>query len=349
MKNVIKIIVLFFTVVMIFSCHQDFEVPVEEYNLLYHGNSHTSGDPPIERRSFPSGEEVIVLKKNSTLLKDGYKFKYWNTKEDNSGKIIYPGFKMMFDKSDLHLYAIWELCTHKVIYKGDAYISGDLPVDNTMYLHGDTFITAAPGTMTRKGDTFKNWNTKLDGSGISYETNTVLTIVSSDITLYAQWTPIYKTGDIGPASGYIFYDFGNYSKGFRYLEASPSDVCSSAGVQWSNGTHLLINSTNSYVGYGEINTQKIINIQGNGSYAAKICMDYSVNGYDDWFLPSWYELLFIKARLSNTGLVNFREDFYWASTEFAGGTAAGVFFHPDSGTMMINKSSTLQVRAVRSF
>ena len=34
----------------------------------------------------------------------------------------------------------------------------------------------------------------------------------------------YSIGDIGPAGGYIFYDKGYYSDGWRYLEAAPADL-----------------------------------------------------------------------------------------------------------------------------
>ena len=34
----------------------------------------------------------------------------------------------------------------------------------------------------------------------------------------------YKIGDVGPAGGYIFFDKGYYSDGWRYLEAAPSYI-----------------------------------------------------------------------------------------------------------------------------
>ena len=56
-----------------------------------------------------------------------------------------------------------------------------------------TIITPAEGdcsftlpTPTRDGRTFKNWNTKLDGTGVAYADNSTYTPVG-DMTLYGQW------------------------------------------------------------------------------------------------------------------------------------------------------------------
>jgi len=35
---------------------------------------------------------------------------------------------------------------------------------------------------------------------------------------------IYKIGDRGPAGGFVFYDKGDYSDGWRYLEVAPNDL-----------------------------------------------------------------------------------------------------------------------------
>ena len=47
---------------------------------------------------------------------------------------------------------------------------------------------------TRKGYAFTGWNTKADGSGASYQPGASVSnlATSGDVTLYAQWAPIYK-------------------------------------------------------------------------------------------------------------------------------------------------------------
>ncbi|MBQ6772667.1 MAG: InlB B-repeat-containing protein [Synergistaceae bacterium] len=51
---------------------------------------------------------------------------------------------------------------------------------------GNTAQNLSKNTFTRKGCTFKNWNTKADGSETSYNDEASIT-VSEDMTLYAQW------------------------------------------------------------------------------------------------------------------------------------------------------------------
>ena len=51
--------------------------------------------------------------------------------------------------------------------------------------------------MTRSGHLFTGWNTEPDGSGTSYEPDTVVTL-TKDLTLYAQWTPVVATVHFDP-------------------------------------------------------------------------------------------------------------------------------------------------------
>jgi len=72
--------------------------------------------------------------------------------------------------------------------------------------------------------------------------------------------PAYKIGDTGPAGGLIFYDKGNNSSGWRYLEAGPVDI-EFIGI-WSV-RHTGVENTQATIGTGKRNTQLAVEIQTN--------------------------------------------------------------------------------------
>ena len=157
-------------------------------------------------------------------------------------------------------------------------------------------------------------------------------------------TYAYTVGDTGPASGLIFYDKGSYSDGWRYLEAAPSDQ--STGIQWYNGSYVVTGATGTAIGTGQANTTAIVTIQGTGSYAAQLCNDLIVGGYNDWFLPSKDELN--KLYLNKVAIGGFAVDSYWSSSEYRAYYAWYQYF--GNGYQNLNyKLNTYRVRAVRAF
>ena len=125
---------------------------------------------------------------------------------------------------------------------------------------------------------------------------------------------VYSVRDIGPAGGLIFYDKGYYSDGWRYLEASPSDLCTN--IQWYNGHNYVTGANGTDIGTGKENTKIIVNSQGSGYYAAMICDSFIINEYDDWFLPSKDELNLIYTNLCEQKIGNFNCTWYWSSSEY---------------------------------
>lgn len=69
--------------------------------------------------------------------------------------------------------------------------SGDAPTDDTDYNDQTNFIVtvADKGELTKTGHTFNGWNTAADGSGTDYAAGATF-VIKSNVTLYAQWTPI---------------------------------------------------------------------------------------------------------------------------------------------------------------
>jgi hypothetical protein len=165
--------------------------------------------------------------------------------------------------------------------------------------------------------------------------------------------PTYKVGDTGPAGGVIFYDKGNNSGGWRYLEAAPAHTEFKAA--WgARGTR--VGQTGIPVGTGKTNTQRILPFLdqlGENNRAARLCVMLNINGFNDWFLPSKAELDWIYINLRRNGLGGFSNDWYWSSSEWPGQESSYAhvqnFGDGREGNMETEKNRTHSVRAVRQF
>jgi TolB-like protein len=158
----------------------------------------------------------------------------------------------------------------------------------------------------------------------------------------------YKIGDFGPAGGFIFYDKGVLTNGWRYLEAAPPETQFTA--QWG-AFGKDVNGTSQAVGGGKRNTQIIVDyLKGIGERgkAAQLCIALEFEGFKDWFLPSKEELDLMYTNLKEKGLGGFTSQFYWSSSQIDGNCAWIQYF--GNGTQGdSNKGSTYCVRAVRAF
>ncbi len=160
----------------------------------------------------------------------------------------------------------------------------------------------------------------------------------------------YKIGDVGPAKGLIFFDKGEFLDGWRYLEVAPAKT--EVALQWGS-FDSFVGETSSDLGQGTINTSLIVASQKNSgqrTHAAKYCHDLSLNGYDDWFLPSQDELdlLYWQLTSMDIGEVKKLGFGYWSSTEYDETQAWGQGF--SAGVQgKIEKTELFLVRAIRSF
>lgn len=116
--------------------------------------------------------------------------------------------------------------------------------------------------------------------------------------------------------------------------------------QWYNGSFIVTGATATILGSGNSNTNTIIAQQGSGNYAAKLCADYVLNGYSDWYLPSKDELN--KLYLNRVAIGNFFGATYWSSSELNNTFAVSQNFTDGTQTFS-NKITAFAVRAVRSF
>jgi uncharacterized repeat protein (TIGR02543 family) len=79
-----------------------------------------------------------------------------------------------------------------VLYDGNGHTSGaaTVPSDTTPYEQGQIASVLGPGEMTREGHEFSGWNTAPAGNATPYDAEMEITIDSTDITLYAQWSEL---------------------------------------------------------------------------------------------------------------------------------------------------------------
>jgi hypothetical protein len=160
---------------------------------------------------------------------------------------------------------------------------------------------------------------------------------------------VYKVGDFGPAGGIVFYDKGEFSNGWRYLEAAPPEKEFTA--QW--GTKGKdVSGTRQAVGSGKQNTQLIVKFleeTGESGRAAQLCASLNFGGYRDWFLPSKDELDLMYKNLKAKGLGNFTNKEYWSSSQNFVNSAWVQIFKAGYQVSYFPKNDPGRVRAVRVF
>jgi hypothetical protein len=196
-------------------------------------------------------------------------------------------------------------------------------------------------------------NVLVDGSSVGAVSSYTFTNVTEDHTISATFiiedSGTYDLRDIGPAGGWIFYDKGYYSSGWRYLEAAPVST-EWFGKEWGSYS-TLIGGTGTGIGTGQSNTTIIVtwlNSHSETDRAAQLCDALTEGGYSDWFLPSKGELNLMYENLKVFGVGGFADKSYWSSSEGHANYAWDqVFydgFHYDNA-----KYATDRVRAVRAF
>lgn len=174
-----------------------------------------------------------------------------------------------------------------------------------------------------------------------------ISCTTSNQTVGQTIRPSYDVGDPGPAGGIVFFDKGEESNGWRYLEVAPAE--SEVSLPWSNGEFQV--ETETIVGSGAANTDMLDAIEENiAETAASYCKRMDLNEFSDWFLPSKDELNLVFTTLARQGVGTFLGEghAYWSSSDYDERRAwAQGFFHGVQGR--VEKGELLTVRAIRAF
>jgi len=159
----------------------------------------------------------------------------------------------------------------------------------------------------------------------------------------------YDIGDTGPAGGIIFYDKGNNSGGWRYLEAAPasSEFIARMGSRDRNM------GLRTEVGSGKANTQSLkvwLEQQGEITSAPVRITQMNINGFTDWYLPSIAELGWLYLNLKERKLGGFGNGFYLSSSPGSvSNFGFGQRFSDGQQNNMLSQRDNYSIRAVRQF
>ncbi len=165
-------------------------------------------------------------------------------------------------------------------------------------------------------------------------------------------SPSYAIGDTGPAGGIVFYITDG---GLHGLEAAPANLPGRYEFGCSNVDIGTVGAMPTAIGSGSANTAEIVAANcdpftAGNLIAANAADAYSINGYNDWFLPSKDEMSQLWEQISVEGAT---EGPIWSSSE--GFNTSGAFGAWSQGVVFGNepfvsaKRNTDSVRAVRAF
>ena len=170
------------------TIQQQNTVQVQAYTVTYKGNGATGGTVPTDSNTYVENQTTTVLGNTGSLVKTGYTFAGWNTEANGSGTSYDAGNALTMGSSNITLYAQWTANTYSLSYDGNGSTGGSVPGGSNQAYNTTVTVSGNTGSLVKTGYTFAGWNTEANGSGTSYDAGNTLTMGSSNITLYAQWT-----------------------------------------------------------------------------------------------------------------------------------------------------------------
>ena len=161
-------------------------------------------EEPIEHRT----GDLVTVQSGDSLKNGDQVFKYWSTSaNDVTGSTHYKTGDKFTINEDTVLYAIYDDAPDSgsneftVTYDANG-AKGTAPTDSNKYTGGETVTVAKMEGLTKEGCTFKEWNTKSNGTGTGYKGDGTdsFTMPESNVTLYAIW--VDSNGNIvSPGTG----------------------------------------------------------------------------------------------------------------------------------------------------
>lgn len=164
----------------------------------------------------------------------------------------------------------------------------------------------------------------------------------------------FKTaGYTGGSGGFVFFDKGETTNGWRYLEAAPTSLSTSSfsSFKWTNEVecgYSFISGIGNAIGDGANNTTLIKSNCNYSNIGATMCRATSLNGKTDWFLPSIDEVKELY-KLTYPGLINISSGSYLLSSSQSSNTLCFIFKTSNLSAITTDKNYYQTAWQVRRF
>ncbi|GHU70821.1 hypothetical protein FACS189450_05880 [Spirochaetia bacterium] len=158
--------------------------PPNYYTVTFNKNNTDSGSTEANPQTAFVADGGTVNPLPTQPVRTGYTFAGWNTAANGSGTVFDATTTVM---GNITVYAQWTINTYTVTFAKNNTDSGSTEASpNTLgpVTHGGT-VSPLPTPPARTGYTFGGWNSAANGSGTVFDATTMVT---GNITVYAQWT-----------------------------------------------------------------------------------------------------------------------------------------------------------------
>ncbi len=120
----------------------------------------------------------------------GYRFLGWYAgPQDDAG--LYDWNTLL--TGNVTVYAHWERLKASVIYDRNAKDAKGSHANTTGWQYSDVTVPSDTSkSFKRDGYVFLGWDTQADGNGTAYKDGSQVPLQDKDITLYAQWQPVFE-------------------------------------------------------------------------------------------------------------------------------------------------------------
>ena len=240
--------------------------------------------------------------------------------------------------------------------------------NDTVYLSngGQVFLGAYGIDLVNDGDTnATNEIQTISRTGTSIILSNGGGTIQDSVGVYTAGAGIDISNNVISKTSYCGYAIGDTLQGGYIFYLDPSGchglICAltdqSSGIAWRKTSSIDTYSYGNGIGAGYGNTSAIIRWQSSqsGSSAVNTCYNTYIGGYNDWYLPSSYELNLMYENVgpgNALGLGNIggfsTTGAYWSSTEHSW----VVTLFKNFSTGIVNgdlKTKLYRTRAVRSF